>query len=95
MNEVTGFFQSQRMTNRKQCLKFHWTFKQLKNSKTTSEGVLRDLHVIASLSSSHEHNENTPYYLAVGYYIIFHMSVQPIMYIALCLNWLMGNISPI
>ncbi len=26
--------------NRKQCMKFHWIFKQLKNSKTTSEGVI-------------------------------------------------------
>ncbi len=25
--------------NRKQCLKLYWIFKQLKNSKTTSEGV--------------------------------------------------------
>ncbi len=24
--------------NRKQCLKLHWIFKQLKNSKITSEG---------------------------------------------------------
>ncbi len=26
--------------NSKQCLKFHWIFKQLKKSKTTSEGVI-------------------------------------------------------
>ena len=34
--------------NRTQCLKFYWIFKQLKNSKTTSEGVtfLFSLYVI-------------------------------------------------
>ena len=32
----------QKMTNRKQCLKLHWIFKQFKNSKTTSEVVVCD-----------------------------------------------------
>ena len=35
----TTFSLLQRLTNRKQYLKFHWIFKQLKKSKTTSEGV--------------------------------------------------------
>ncbi len=44
MNSVTG---DDNIGNRKQCLKFHWIFKQLKNSKTTSEGVIiKIMHLV-------------------------------------------------
>ncbi len=44
VNEVTVFcyfsHRGWQIGNRKQCLKFHWISKQLKNSKATSEAVL-------------------------------------------------------
>ena len=37
--------------NRKQCLKFHWIFKQLKNSKTSSESVKYQIRNICTVES--------------------------------------------
>ncbi len=44
------------MGNRKQFLNLHWIFKQLKNSKIPSEGVINE---IPTLHGDANRNENT------------------------------------
>ncbi len=43
--------------NRKQCMKLHWNYKQLKNSKTTSEGIISENVIPGAIQQSHGYHD--------------------------------------